>query len=412
MAMTVSRAMNPEDEMAAAKYPAIRHFKVAANASGGTVQADCKGTWDTCSPQTVARFTATGFFFGRELHKTLKVPLGLVNSSWGGTCVEAWTSIEALRATRTGRKMAEAFQATASKYDAEAAKKRFDRAMTKYTEALEKYKAARKAGTAKGRPPRRPRMAPSPAKNQNGPAALYNGMIAPLVPFAIRGAIWYQGERNTRDNAYGYRELLPAMIGDWRARWGKATGAGKPQVFPFFFVQLPNFAGRGGDEWPVIRESFLKSLAVPKTGMAVTIDVGDAKDIHPKNKQAVGKRLALAALGVAYGRDLTYSGPMYASMKVQGAAIRLSFTHVAGGLVARGGGKLTGFAIAGADRKFVPAEAAIDGKTVLVRAAGVAKPVAVRYAWANLPACNLTNTADLPASPFRTDTWRVVTQPE
>ena len=412
MAMTMGGVLNATDEIAAATFPAIRQFKVASNASGGAVQAECTGQWLICSPETVARFTATGFFFGRHLHKTLNVPIGLINSSWGGTCIEAWTSIEALRATRTGREMVEGFQASAGKYDAAAAKKRFEQATAKYTEALEKYKAARKAGTAKGRPPRKPRMAPSPAKNQNGPAALYNGMIAPLVPFAIRGAIWYQGERNTRTNPWGYRELLPAMIGDWRARWGKATGSAKPYDMPFFFVQLPNYVGSGGDGWPVIRESFLKSLATPKTGMAVTIDVGDAKNIHPKNKQAVGKRLALAALAVAYGRDLTFSGPMYASMKVEGDAIRLGFTHLAGGLVARGGGKLTGFAIAGADRKFIPAEAVIDGKTVVVRAAGLTNPVAVRYAWANLPTCNLTHTADLPAGPFRTDTWPVVSQPK
>ena len=263
MAMNVGGVINAADEIAAATLPAIRHFKVASNASGDTVQADCKGQWQTCSPKTVSRFTATGFFFARHLHKTLDVPIGLINSSWGGTCIEAWTSIEALRATRTGREMVEGFQAIAGKYDAAAAKKRFDRAMTKYTEALEKYKAARKAGTAKGRPPRRPRMAPSPAKNQNGPAALYNGMIAPLVPYAIRGAIWYQGERNTRTNAWGNRELLPGLIADWRGRWGKATGSAKPQDFPFFFVQLPNFSGGSGDGWPVIRESFLKSLAVP-----------------------------------------------------------------------------------------------------------------------------------------------------
>ena len=411
MAMTVSRSANAEAEVAAAKYPAIRHFRVGANASGGTVQADCKGKWEVCSPATAGRFTAAGFFFARHLHKALDVPIGLVNSSWGGTCIETWTSIEALRATGPGQDMIAGFKATAGKYNAAAAKKRYAAAEAKYAAALAKYKAARKAGTAKGRPPRRPRPSVGPDKNPNGPAALYNGMIAPLVPLAVRGALWYQGERNTRTNAYGYRQLLPSMIRDWRSRWGTAAGADKAYDFPFFFVQLPNFAGRGGDEWPVIRESFLRSLAVPKTGMAVTIDVGDLKDIHPKNKQAVGKRLALSALAVAYGRDVAYSGPVYTSMRIEGGSIRLSFSHVLGGLVARGGGKLTGFTLAGADRKFVPAAAAIDGKTVLVRAAGVGKPAAVRYAWANNPTCNLTNTVDLPAGPFRTDVWPVVSQP-
>ena len=411
MAMTVSGSVNAEAEIAAAKFPAIRHFRVGANASGAAVQPDCRGKWEVCSAATAGRFTAAGFYFARHLHKALDVPVGLVNSSWGGTCIEAWTSIEALRATHPGREMIADFKAAAGKYDPAGAKKRYAAAQARYAAALAKYKASRKAGTGKGRPPRRPRPPVGPDKNPNGPAALYNGMIAPIVPLAIRGAIWYQGERNTRTNAYGYRQLLPGMIVDWRQRWGKGAGADKPYDFPFFFVQLPNFVGRGGDEWPVIRESFLKSLSVPKTGMAVTIDVGDLKDIHPKNKQAVGRRLALSALAVAYGRDVAFSGPVYKSMRIEGGSIRLEFTHLAGGLAARGGGNLTGFAIAGADRKFAPAEAVIAGKTVLVRAAAVGKPVAVRYAWANDPTCNLTNSVDLPAGPFRTDIWPVVSQP-
>jgi sialate O-acetylesterase len=229
---------------------------------------------------------------------------------------------------------------------------------------------------------------------------LYNGMIAPLVPFAIKGAIWYQGESNA-GRPEQYRTLLPTMIADWRSRFGVGD-------FPFFIVQLASFMASkpepGDSKWAELREAqWLTAKTVPKTGLAVTIDIGDANDIHPKNKPEVGRRLALAARAIAYGEPIEYSGPSYRSMEVKDHAVRLQFDHLGGGLVARGGGPLKGFAVAGDDGRFVWADAAIEGDAVVVSSSKVDKPVAVRYAWADNPDCNLYNKAGLPAPPFRTD---------
>jgi sialate O-acetylesterase len=226
-------------------------------------------------------------------------------------------------------------------------------------------------------------------------------MIGPLVPFAIRGVIWYQGEAN-RGTPIAYRTLFPALIKDWRQQWGQGD-------FPFLYVQLANFLGRAKtpseSKWAELREAQAMALSVPKTGMALAVDTGNG-GIHPPNKQDVGRRLALAAQAIAHGKDVVYSGPVYDSMKLEEGKIRLSFKHVSGGLQARGG-KLGGFAIAGEDRKWVWADAKIDGNSVLVWSDAVAKPVAVRYAWANNPECSLYNKSDLPAVPFRTDDWEV-----
>jgi sialate O-acetylesterase len=229
-------------------------------------------------------------------------------------------------------------------------------------------------------------------------------MIAPLVPYALRGAIWYQGERNSRDELsrlYGIQ--LQTMITDWRGAWGQGD-------FPFLFVQLPNFMDPQQQPsettgWVMVREGMLNTLSLNNTGMAVTVDIGEANDIHPKNKQDVGKRLALWALGTTYGREIVYSGPIYKSMKTHEGRIALEFDHVGGGLMAQGGQPLRGFALAGADRQFVWAEAEIEGDTVVITTPNVKGPMAVRYAWANNPSGNLSNKAGLPASPFRTDDW-------
>jgi sialate O-acetylesterase len=245
-------------------------------------------------------------------------------------------------------------------------------------------------------------MPPKPkvVYDQNSPAVLYNAMIAPLVPYAIKGAIWYQGESNA-GRAYQYRTLFPAMIKDWRTQW--------KQDFPFLFVQLANFMKveeqPAESNWAELREAQAMTLSLPKTGMAVIIDVGDANDIHPRNKQDVGKRLAMAAYKVAYNENTVYSGPTYKSMKTEGNKIILTFDNVGGGLVAKGG-ELKEFAIAGSDKKFVWADARVEGNTVVVSSKEVANPVAVRYAWANNPdKANLYNKEGLPASPFRTDDW-------
>ncbi|MBN1559974.1 9-O-acetylesterase [candidate division KSB1 bacterium] len=249
-----------------------------------------------------------------------------------------------------------------------------------------------------------PPRPPTP-DNPNYPTVLYNAMLEPLMPFAIRGAIWYQGEGNA-GRAYQYRELFPTMITSWRTNWGQGD-------FPFLFVQLANFRQvldhPAESDWAELREAQTKTLSLPNTGMAVIIDIGEADNIHPGNKQQVGRRLALNALARVYGQDIVYSGPLYKSMRLEGDKIRLNFDHVDGGLLARGG-DLTGFAIAGQDSNFVWADAVIDGETIIVSSPNVANPLAVRYAWADNPICNLYNAEGLPASPFRTDDWAGVTK--
>jgi len=239
----------------------------------------------------------------------------------------------------------------------------------------------------------------------NRPTVLYNAMIHPYLQFSIKGAIWYQGESNA-DRAYQYRELFPMMIKDWRQKWGQGD-------FPFYFVQLANFMqiDRTPVEstWAELREAQQKTLALPNTGMATIIDIGDAKDIHPKNKQEVGRRLALIALAKTYGQKVNYSGPVYQSNKVEGKHIRLTFGNTENGLKAADGEALTGFAIAGSDKKFYWAKASIQGNQILVSSDQVVNPVAVRYAWGNNPVCNLISNDGLPASPFRTDTWQGLT---
>ncbi len=251
--------------------------------------------------------------------------------------------------------------------------------------------------------PRYPR--PFKIQDQHVPSALYNGMIAPVIPYTIRGAIWYQGESNA-SKAHQYRKLFPAMIENWRVDWGQGN-------FPFYFVQLANFTKvlpePADSDWAELREAQLMTLGLENTGMAVTIDIGDANDIHPRNKQDVGKRLSLWALAKDYGRDIVYSGPLYKMMEIDGSNVIIHFDHAGSGLTAKGG-SLKGFAIAGPDRKFVWADAEIKGDTVVVSSSEVAKPVAVRYAWAKNPVCNLYNQEGLPASPFRTDNFPCITK--
>ncbi len=395
MQWSVRQAANPEQEIAAADYPNIRLFTVKRSVAQEP-QNDCVGSWTMCSPETVPGFSAVGYFFGRELHKELNVPIGLIHTSWGGTPAEAWTRRGALESVPDCLPILERFDEAMAKYPE--AKKKYDEDVNKWKEAAEKAKAEGK------KPPGRPR-APFGPGNPHSPAGLYNAMIAPLIPYSIGGAIWYQGESNA-GRAYQYRKLFPAMITNWRQDWGQEN-------FPFLFVQLANFMAVDPEPvdsaWAELREAQLMTLALPNTGMAVIIDIGEAKDIHPKNKQDVGKRLALWALAKTYGKQLVYSGPIYKSKRAEGNKFMLEFEHVGGSLVAGGGEPLKGFAVAGADRKFAWADAKIEGDTVVVSSDEVSAPVAVRYGWANNPVCNLYNKEGLPASPFRTDDWPGVT---
>jgi sialate O-acetylesterase len=385
MEMPVGRSLNADEESASANFPMIRLFEVK-HVVADTPQDDVVGVWALCTPESARKTSAAGYFFSRDLHKKLGVPVGFIHSSWGGTPAQAWTSRPALDAEPSLKFIQDGWEKTLASYPA--ARERYDKQLADWKTQAAAAKAEGKTAPPQPRPPAGP-------GSPNTPAGLYNAMIAPLTPFAIRGAIWYQGEANANaTQAYPYRKLFRTMIEDWRNQWGEGA-------FPFLFVQLANY--HANQYWPLLRESQTETLNLRNTGMAVIIDVGESKDIHPKNKQAVGQRLALAARATVYGETIVYSGPLYRQASTETGQMRLWFDHVGGGLAARGGSELTGFTIAGADGKFVPAQARIDGDTIVVKSPEVAAPSAVRYAWEDDPTCNLINKEGLPASPFRTD---------
>lgn len=533
MEMSVGSSANAAEEIAKADWPLIRHVRVEKVISGKPREL-LAVKWKPATPAHVREFSAAGFFMARHLHQELRVPIGVINSSYGGTLAQAWTSAEALatlpafakpladfqsltqqveqQRAATGKEFPELFNAwlaandpgtaatppwsaatvdaagwTAAKLPGALEEAKITRAWRgtlwlrkeftlpdaaavdallslgtpsgfettwvngqhlathsggwdrRYTVPARMLKAginviAIRLTATNGRPgltvgpeqlsitpvggERIPlagdwqvrigvaldQAAPLPLRLDGHPGvtSLFNGMIAPLIPLSCAGFAWYQGEANV-GAAAGYRELLPTMIGDWRRRFSQGD-------LPFLIVSLASFTERAeqpsDSSWAELREAQAWiAKQVPAGGLALAIDIGEAKDVHPKNKQEVGRRLALAALAVAYGKQLAWSGPWYSGMAVEGPAIRLRFDHVGEGLATVDGAALTGFAIAGEDRKFVWAEARIEGAQVVVSAPSVAAPVAVRYAWANNPACNLVNKAGLPAVPFRTDSW-------
>ncbi len=388
MSWPLIRAADAEKEIAAADLPRIRLLTVPRMTSEQP-QEEIRGRWRVCTPKAVTRFSAVGYFFGSELHKARKVPVGLINASWAGTPAHAWTSGEALKADPAFKPMLQRWEKIIAVYPA---------AMAKYKEDRENWeKDAARAREDNWKPPRRPR-APHGEKSPRRPSNLFNGMIAPLVPFSVRGVIWYEGENNAGDAGL-YRVLFPAMIRDWRRHWAQDD-------LPFLFVQLPNFlapqkAPVEERSWAELREAQFLTLSLPNTGMAVTLGLGEVGNIHPSNKRPVGERICLWARGTVYGEEIVYSGPLYKSMVREGRRIRVRFDHAAG-LTAKDE-ELKGFAIAGKDGKFVWAQAQIDGEDVMVWSDDVTDPVAVRYAWAYNPMWSLTNEQGLPASPFRTD---------
>jgi sialate O-acetylesterase len=396
MEWVVANSNNFQEERNSANYPAIRMFTVKKAVTGAPAKS-LEGSWAVCNPQNVAAFSAVGYFFGRELHKSLNVPVGLIHTSWGGTPAESWAQRSALEADPD-------FKPILDRWDGQFAQ--FQRQLQQLPATLDKWMSESQRVDAEGRPVPQVPLPQDPRSNPWRPAGLYNAMVAPLLPYGIKGAIWYQGESNA-GRAYQYRKLLPAMIQSWRKAWGQGD-------FPFYIVSLANFTPvkdePGDSDWAELREAqTITANTVPQAGQSITIDIGEANDIHPRNKQEVGRRLALVALAKTYGKDIPYSGPTYDTMKVQGDSIRLMFKNTTGGLVARGGETLKGFAVAGEDRKWHWANALIDGDSVVVRSDQVQKPVAVRYAWANNPVCNLYNGAGLPAVPFRTDDWKGIT---
>ena len=373
---------NAQAEIAAAQYPKIRLFVVKHKPADYPLEdVESKG-WAACTPETAADSSAVAYFFARNLQQKLGIPIGLVESFWGGTAAESWTSLRGLSADAS---LMPVFSARAKTLDTQATT-----ALHQQREEREFQQALAQA-KAEGKP--LPWRQWHPDFAAWAPAALYNGMIAPLTPFAIRGVIWYQGEANSGpDRAALYARLFQTMIRDWRNDWGEGD-------FPFLFVQIANWNTEPGELWPDVRNAQRQALALKNTGMAVTIDIGDPDDIHPKNKQDVGLRLALAARAITYGEKVEWSGPLYRQVTAEEHALRVWFDH-AGGLTAKGA-EPTGFEVAGADGKYSAAEAKIDGSSVVVSSSVVPTPVSVRYGWAANPTCNLFNKEGLPASPFQ-----------
>lgn len=360
MQWDVAISNDPDLESLSANYPNIRLISVP-QVGTQTPKDDFSGKWEACTPETVKGFSGVGYFFGRQLYQTLNVPIGLIDDAWGGSACEAWINKDVL--AKDG----------------------------KYTELLDRWKGKE-----------------SDNGNQQ-PANIYNGVLKPTIGYGLRGVVWYQGETNA-GRAYQYRDLFPLMIKSWRDEWGIGD-------FSFYFVQLADFmqekAEPGDSAWAELREAQTMTMdKLPKVGQAVIIDIGEGRDIHPRNKQDVAKRLARWALANDYGIPIVFRSPQYKSMEKQGNKIVLTFDHVGQGLYSFDVDTPIGFTIAGDDKKFVPAQAKIVGEKrnqVEVWADGVSDPVAVRYAWADNPVCNMYCRDGLPMTPFRTDDWKGVT---
>lgn len=394
MEWRVDQAKDAAVEIAAARHPLIRQFDVA-NVVATSPQENMAGSWVVCSPDTAGKFSAVAYYFARDFQQAAGVPVGIINSSWGGTPVEAWMSAESL-AVDSFRPALARWQQTIAEYPQR--KTLFDDALVAWTQADKAAAASGKPAQAAFRRANPKPRAPRGPGHHWTPAGLYNGMIAPLVPYALAGAIWYQAESNA-DYPEDYAGLFTTMITQWRTAWGREL--------PFYFVQIANFNGTAADrspgQWAWLREAQSRALVLPRTGMAVIIDIGTPDNIHPKNKQEVGRRLALLARHDLLGENIGHAGPTAVSAVREGITMRVRFSHADGLKIEPDG---TGcFMVAGADRSFFPAQAVVDGDGVVVWAAGIPAPVAVRYAWSNAPEACLKNGAGLPASPFRTDDW-------
>ena len=451
-------AHNAREALPQANHPDIRIFRVAWGTAFDpqdalpentdptlpvSQPAQLRGQWLVCTPENMLQatgrtnypgFSAVAYFFGCEIQLATQHPVGLIGSYYGGTVIQAWISLDALKkepafdgylkADAATRERAPAIRAkfpeVRKRYDAELAKWRQE-AGDAFAQATREWNKAAVAAAAAGKsvPPRpkpsrpAPAMPPTGDPGRNVPAALFNAMIHPLIPYGIKGVIWYQGESNA-NTPHDYAKLFPCLINDWRTQWAEGD-------FPFLFVQLasyepPKSSPQAGN-WPAIREAQDKTLLLPRTGMAVAIDLGAGTGIHPPDKADVGHRLALAARRVAYGEELVFSGPTYDAMRIEGGKIRVTLKHAgrglkvsappwtAAGVKPASPTELTGFAIAGQNQEWVPASAAIEGDAVVVSSDQIPQPVAVRYGWADNPACNLYNQEGLPAAPFRTDAW-------
>jgi sialate O-acetylesterase len=391
MQWAVGSSNDPDLESLTAKYPNIRVISVP-QVGTQDAQRSFVGQWDAITPDTVRNFSGVGYFFGRILHQALDMPIGLIDNAWGGSACEAWIRRDLLDSEERYKPLMDKWAKTEAAYDDAKIKADFEAKLAKWKE-----------NGKKGRAPRPPR---NPLKGQHRPANLYSGVLKPILGYGMRGAIWYQGESNA-GRAFQYRSLFPLMISSWREEWGLGD-------FAFYWVQLADFrdeaADPGDSTWAELREAQTMTLSLPNTGQAVTTDLGEAHDIHPKDKQNVAKRLARLALAKNYGIDIAHESPRYASMEKGGRGILVKFEHVGGGLDSFDVRKPRGLAIAGEDRKFVWAEAQIKGKDTLeVWHSDIKEPVAVRYAWADNPVCNLQSKEGLPVTPFRSDDWPGIT---
>jgi len=398
MQWSVNQANDPDIEKAAATFPNIRLVSVP-QVGTQEPQWNFNGKWAACSPETVGDFSAVGYFFGRQLHQTLGVPVGLIDNAWGGSAAEAWVRREKLAAHPTLAAIHERWTKTEAALPA---------ALAEFEKKLADWKVEAEKAKAEGKPaPKQPASPDGQMKGNARPGNIHSGVLTPSIGYGIKGAIWYQGESNA-GRAYQYRELFPFMIRTWREEWGLGD-------FPFYWVQLADYKSEKAEpaesDWAELREAQTMTMkALPNTGEAVIIDIGEGKDIHPKNKQDVAKRLARWALAETYKvPGIVCRSPLYTGMEKQGSKIVLSFSGAAGWRpfdVA----EPIGFTIAGADRKFVAAKAKIlpDGR-IEVSSEVVADPVAVRYAWADNPVCNMYSAAGLPLTPFRTDDFPGVT---
>lgn len=392
MEWPVARSLNNEAEIAAGDHPQIRHLKVA-RVTAGHPRDDLKSAWQICSPATVGNFTAAGYFMARELQKELGVPIGLLNSSWGGTRIEPWTPVAGFEQVPALNDILTQVRRTLPD-DPE-----YQAGLQKHIDAMTAWMTEAKAALADGKPaPLSPEfpVAHKPLTAHTSPTAIYNAMMHPLVGYGMRGAIWYQGESNHSEGML-YHEKKKALVAGWRSLWGIGD-------FPFYYVQIAPY--RYGSEDPKILARFWEaqatSLEIPNTGMVVISDIGNLSDIHPQNKQEVGRRLALLALKNDYGRKaLVASGPTFESLAIEGSKLRVRFSNSAGELKSRDGQPLTHFEMIGEQAAFVSANAEIDGDSVVLTAPNIKEPAAMRFAWHKLAEPNLQNGAGLPASAFR-----------
>jgi sialate O-acetylesterase len=372
---------NGEEVIRNANQPNLRLLHIPEMASPYP-QQDQGASWTPCTPETAASFSAAAYFFGREIASREHVPVGLIDSTWGGTPAEAWVSMDSLGADAALMPVfAEWARASDDNVD--------------YPRLVAKYKRDDAEVRAANQPVPEHPWRPDTLESWE-PSWLYNGMIAPAVNYPIKGVIWYQGEANTPvERAAMYERIFPALITDWRKQWQQGN-------FPFLYVQIASYTSTPSEDWAVVREAQRRTLSLANTAMAVTIDIGNPTNVHPADKQDVGHRLALAARALAYGEQVEYSGPNFRQTSVRGSQIQVWFDHAGSGLVAKGG-PLSGFEVAGEDEKFFPASAQIDGQTVVVSSPQVREPKYVRYGWANYPVVNLFNGDGLPASPFTTE---------